>query len=147
MKPLARLLSPVLLALLAFPARGGDAVAVGDYVVHYAAVATTDLAAEAARRYGIPREAGRAMVSVVVNTRGAAGEERPATAEVSGTAHNQIQQRVALDFAEVADNGTTYHVALFPYDHGDILSFTLSVTPAGQDRPVAIRFTHRFFVD
>lgn len=133
-----------MVTLVAVAASAGEGAAVreaGDYAVHYNAMPAERLDPELAARYGLPREAGRCVVTVAVVERDSgvtvhAGIMASAT-RPDGRMHH-IEMRV------VSGDGGVYYVGDVEIGSARELEFELEVRPDPSMPPQTIRFTRSF---
>lgn len=112
----------------------------GDYVVHYSAVPSTQIAPEVARQYAITRSANRALLNIAVRRGDAA-----VPAKVTGAATNLAGQREDLAVREVREGDAIYYLAEPRVANQDTLAFDLGVQPEGVAAPIVVRFRQEFF--
>ena len=143
MRPMTAVIA--LLALLAaLPALAENSLRAGDITVHFNALPTTTLSPEVARANGITRSANRALVNVAVR-QGEPGADRAVTAKVTVSATNLAGQRVELRMREVREGDAIYYLGEARTSGQETLSFDLSVTPEGAERPIRTVFRQEFF--
>ncbi|HEX4854418.1 DUF4426 domain-containing protein [Arenimonas sp.] len=143
MRPMTAVIA--LFALLAAaPTLAENSLRSGDITVHFNALPTTSLAPEVARANGITRSANRALVNIAVR-QGEPGADRAVTAKVTVTASNLAGQRVELRMREVREGDAIYYLGEARTAGHETLSFDLSVTPEGAERPIRTVFRQEFF--
>ena len=130
--------------LLALPALADNSTRAGDFTVHHNAVPTTSLTPDVARQYGITRSANRALVNISVR-QGEPGADRAVTAKVTVSATNLAGQRVELRMREVREGDAIYYLGEARTSGQETLTFDLSVTPEGAERPIRTVFRQEFF--
>ncbi|MGM0412998.1 MAG: DUF4426 domain-containing protein [Pseudomonadota bacterium] len=147
MRNLVRTAVLVAAASFALPAAAERSETVGDWVIHYNAIATEDLHPSVADNYGITRSPNRGLVTVTVMKKvmGTAGE--PHTARVSGTASNLAGQTRDLELREVQEGKAIYYLDTFRIRDEETLDFELDVRPDGSDSEHTVEFRKQFFVD
>ena len=119
----------------------------GDYIVHFNAQSTTMLPAEVARAFGIRRSNSRAMLNIAVLRRGEAGGDSPVDAEVAVKATNLLGQEKAVSVRELREGDAIYYIGEVAIANEEILTFTISVRPAGADAPHEFSFRQQFYTD
>lgn len=139
-----RILLYCLISLLSAAADAESFQTSGPYTVHYNAVASIDLSAEVARQYAITRSDSRAVLNLAVRE-GELGSDRALSAEIRGSASNDVGQRQTLSFREVREGDALYYIAEPRMRSGDRLDFDLEVRPAGAAQPITIRFSRTLF--
>ena len=144
---LVRIAALALAASLALPAAAERSKEVGDWVIHYNAIATEDLHPSVADSYGITRSPNRGLVMVTVlrQVMGAPGE--PHSARVSGTASNLTGQTRDLELGEVREGNAIYYLDTFRIRDEETLDFDLEIRPDGSNQTHEIAFRQQFFVD
>lgn len=142
----SKVLSVILLCLIATTSRADNMAEIGDYVVHYNAFTSDTLSPDMARLYNITRSKNRALLNVVVlkKTNGALGE--PVEAEVSGTATNLNAQMKKLVIRQVRESNSNhvYHISEIKVNNGETLDFVIDIRPEGGSSHT-IRFRQQFF--
>jgi hypothetical protein len=134
-----------LVLLLAAPAAAQNSIERGNLVVHYNALASTEITPEVARQYAITRSAGRGLLNVAVLRKVADGTQQAVAAKVEASATNLAGQRQSLALREVREGDAIYYLAEPRVDQGERLTFELSVLPEGESTPILARFAQEFF--
>ncbi|HUP91128.1 MAG TPA: DUF4426 domain-containing protein [Solimonas sp.] len=83
------------------------------YVIHYAALKTTDLAPEIARQFGVARSGNQAFLVINAQRELPEGRTQPIPATATGTATNLIGHRQHLELRPVSEGDVHYVVATF----------------------------------
>ena len=158
---LARLLISIsLAALLAACGGPGDSAQVptaqpaeatssdiGDYVVHFSAQTTDQLAPDVARAYDIVRSKSRAMLNVSV-IRKSDGQSVPATVSVKTTNFTgQLRNITMRKIEEPGDTVAVYYIGETSVANRETLLFDISVKPEGQSVVSEVRFKRQFYTD
>lgn len=118
----------------------------GPWRVHYAAMASRDLAPAVARKFGVTRSAKRGLL--VLNAQRVSGEEiSPIAASGSGTVRNLIGHQQSLALRPAQEGPVHYLLAEFDYVDQEHLNFDLRVQPDGAPAPLTIRFKQQFYAD
>lgn len=115
----------------------------GDYEVHYNALRTDSLAPEIARSYGIQRSANKVMLTVTVLRRQGASA-KPVDAAASAQAYNLNGQLKDLQLRRITEGEAIYHIGEVSIAGAEILVFEISVTPAGEQAPLTLKFQREF---
>jgi len=134
-------------AILALGCPSGQAqssLTSGDYTIYYGAMPTSELSPDVARNYAITRSANRALLNIAVRRREVDGDVA-VTAGITGSISNDAGQRQALAVREIREGEAIYYLGEPRMRPGDRLVFDLEVTPAGSERPIAVRFSRQFF--
>lgn len=119
----------------------------GDYIVHFNAQSTTMLPADVARAFGIRRSGNRAMLNITVLRRGDAGGDSPVDAEVAVSAVNLLGQEKDVSVRELREGEAIYYIGEFAVANEEIVTFRISVRPAGADAPHEFSFRQQFYTD
>ena len=113
----------------------------GDLRVRYNALPTLSLSEPVARQYGVPRDAGTALVLVALR-KVAGGEEIDADGEVSVTAHDLSGARQALTLRKVDAGGYIDHIGTARISPRDSYRFEIVVKVGG--RTETVKFQRNF---
>ena len=116
----------------------------GSYEVHYNALRTDALTADIARHYGIQRSTNRVMLNVTVLQKEAGTAKKPVEAEVKVAARNLNQQLKDLELRRVLEGDAIYYIGEVSISGTEILVFDITVTPAGTQAPLSVKFTREF---
>lgn len=119
----------------------------GDYIVHFNAQSTTMLPAEVARAFGIRRSGNRAMLNISVLRRGDANGDSPVDAEVAVSATNLLGQGKTVSMRELREGEAIYYIGELTVANEEIVTFNISVRPAGADAPHELSFRQQFYTD
>lgn len=119
----------------------------GDYIVHFNAQSTTMLPAEVARAFGIRRSSNRAMLNISVLRKGESGGDSPVDAEVEVSAINLLGQEKAVTVRELREGEAIYYIGELAIANEEIVTFNISVRPAGADAPYELSFRQQFYTD
>ena len=147
MRNLVRTTALAIAASFALPAAAERSETVGDWVVHYNAIATEDLHPGVADNYGITRSETRGLVTVTVMRQVMGNPAEPTTARVTGTASNLAGQTRDLDLREVREGSAIYYLDTFRIRDEETLDFELKVRPDGSGESHTVGFRQQFFVD
>lgn len=140
----ASLMTAVCLALTAMPTFA-QSTSAGDITVHYNALATSTLAPDVARRYGITRSTSRALLNIAVR-QGVPGNDKAVPATVTATARNLSGQQQNLRMREVREGEAVYYLGEARIEGNETLGFTIEVTPTGGGKAIRASFRQEFFV-
>jgi hypothetical protein len=118
----------------------------GNYVIHFNAFTTDQLAAEVASRYGIVRSKSRAMLNVTVLGKEPDGRTRAVRASVRVQTTNLAAQIKSLDLREIVegDGEAIYYVGDTAVARDETLAFDIEVTPEGEAQSYRVKFTRQF---
>ena len=118
----------------------------GDYVIHFNAFTTDQLAADVARNYGITRSKSRAMLNVTVLQTQENGVNKPVKARVAVQTTNLADQIKDLTLREIVegDGEAIYYVGDTPVANGETLVFDIQATPEGGTPSPRVKFQRHF---
>jgi hypothetical protein len=104
-----------------------------NYVIHFNAFTTDQLAADVARNYGITRSKSRAMLNVTVLQTQAGGPNKAVKARVAVQTRNLADQIKDLSLREIVegDGEAIYYVGDTAVANGETLVFDIQATPEG----------------
>jgi Domain of unknown function (DUF4426) len=111
----------------------------GDYEVHFNALRTDTLTQEVARAYGIQRSANRVMLNVTVLR-----QRKPVEAEVQADVYNLSGQLKNMEVRRISEGEAIYYIGEVSIGGAEILVFDITVTPAGTQAPLSVKFTREF---
>jgi hypothetical protein len=117
----------------------------GDYVIHFNAISTDQLAPEVAKTYNIVRSRSRALlnISIIKKVPGTPGQ--PVPGSVSALVANDTGQIKDSDMREIREGDAVYYVADFAVADAETLVFTVDVTPVNETGRFTVRFTRTFY--
>ncbi len=117
-----------------------------DYEVHYAAMLTSDLTAEVARAYNIPRSGKRAFVMIHARKKLANG-----TASVpiliEGRVSNMLGQSRVMKWQQVIEEKSIYSLSHFPITNREWANFKITVKPENSLVSLPLEFKQQFYTD
>jgi Domain of unknown function (DUF4426) len=119
----------------------------GDYTLHFNALTTDQLPAEAATNYGIVRSKNRVLLNIVILRDEEIGTGKPVTGKVTASARNLTGQLRELNVSEVTEGEAIYYLAQTQIVNAETLIFTVEATPASTTTPLKVMFRKQFFVD
>ena len=120
---------------------------IGDYVVHFSAQTTDQLAPDVARAYNIVRSKSRAMLNVSV-VRKSDGQSVPATVSVKATnLTGQLKTITMRKIEEPGDTVAVYYIGETSVANRETLLFDISVKPEGRTAASEVRFKRQFYTD
>ena len=118
---------------------------VGNYEIHYMAVASTFITPEVAKNYGITRSAYNGLINISVLSTSQEGNPAVA-AEISGVANNLLDARKDLEFREIREGNAIYYIAEVPYNDDQEINFKLVVKHA-KKLNTSLVFKQKFYVE
>jgi hypothetical protein len=119
----------------------------GDYVVYFNAINTDQLTPDVAQKYEIVRSKSRAMLSVSVHRKQDAGANVAVTAAVAASAVNLNGQLKSMTLREIREGEAIYYIGELAITDGEVLIYTIDVTPINESSRFAVRFKKQFFVE
>lgn len=119
-------------------------VDIGDYTVHFSAMATDQLPPEVARAYEIVRSKNRAMLNVSVLRK---DNGKPVAATVTVKTVNLTGQLKNVTMRRIDEGVAIYYIGETPVANRETLVFDISITPEGVAKPAEVRFKREFFTD
>jgi hypothetical protein len=122
----------------------------GAYTVHYNAFTTNTLSPEMAKIYNIKRSKNRALLNVSILQEVMGTASKPVRAKVTITATNmnaQLRQLVVRELIEAGEPGAIYYLAETTVDNGEVLTYTVNFTPAGEELMHTFTFEQEFITE
>jgi hypothetical protein len=119
----------------------------GDYVLYFNALNTDQLSPEIAREYGIVRSKSRAMLNVSIHRKRENGQTEAVTGAVSASAINLNGQLETMTLREIREDVAIYYVGELGITDGEVLIYTIDVTPSNEASRFTVRFKKQFFID
>jgi len=141
---LRRFAAGVLLALLA-NATAAETRQFGVFEVNYSVFVSSFLRPEIAAAYGIVRAKDRAVLNVAVR-RGSGGDAETVQAALTGS-RGDLVRKTPLEFREIREQAAVYYIAEFAFLDGETHYFELTIQPAGEARPLELKFTQTLYAD
>lgn len=120
---------------------------IGEFVVHFSAQTTDQLAPDVARAYNIVRSKSRAMLNVSVIRK---SDNQSVAASISVKATNLTGQLKNVTMRKIEEPGDTvaiYYIGETPIANRETLLFNISVKPDGQNAATEVRFRRQFYTD
>lgn len=145
---LALLLLAIFIAIPVAHAGGSDDV--GDYMVHYNALPTDQLAPAVASAYGVVRSRNRALLNIAVTRKQDGTTGIPVEALVNVDAANLSGQTKNVRVRKVTEEGepqAIYYIAEINVADGETLIFDIKVTPEDRNETHTVRFKQQFFAN
>jgi hypothetical protein len=122
-----------------------QAVRAAPYIVHYAAIRTTDLTPVVARQFDVQRSGRQALLVLNVQRDTGAALPEPVPATASGHVTSLLGHRQRLALRPHQEAGVHYVLATFETLTAEYLTLDLQVTPEGAEAPIAVKFQQQFF--
>ena len=137
----------LLLLLVPLTAPAENSTHANGYTVHHNAIKCDFLTPEVAQAYGVQRSKYRGLVniSVIQEEAGTTGHSVPARIVLTAANLNGVPKPIEL--REIREGDAIYYIDDFPVTDGEIVVFTLEVTPDGEQQPIHARFSQQFFID
>ncbi|CAN5200902.1 hypothetical protein BH24PSE2_BH24PSE2_08920 [soil metagenome] len=117
----------------------------GDYVVHFNALPTIQLAPEVARNYDIVRSENKAMLNIAIihKVEGTLGKSVPG--RVRARAANLTGQLKTVALRKIVEGEAIYYIAEMPVSNGETLIFDVEVSPKNESGRFRFRFQETFY--
>ena len=119
----------------------------GDYVLHFNALTTDQIAEAMAAEHGVVRSRNRALLNVSVLRNQNVGLATAVAAEVTASSRNLTAQLRNLPMREVREGDAIYYIAEFAIDNAESLIFTVEATPEGSTETLEVSFQKQFFIE
>jgi hypothetical protein len=119
----------------------------GDYVVYFNALKTDQLTPEVARDYNIVRSKSRALLNVSIHRKEDAGRTVAVTGAVAASAINLTGQLKTMTLREIPEGEAIYYIGELAITDGEVLIYTVDVTPSNESSRFTVRFKKQFFVE
>ena len=135
---------------LALSVQAEQAETFGSYTIHYNAFTTDNLTPEIAKNYNIPRSRNRALLNISVLKKMQGSMGIPVKADINATATNLNSQLKQLEFREhiePGDPGAVYYLAETLVNHGETLTYTIKVTPEGNNESHTFTYKRQFVTE
>jgi hypothetical protein len=118
----------------------------GEYVLFFNALNTDQLSQDIAREYGIVRSKSRALLNVSIHRKLDGGRTEAVTGAVSASAINLNGQLMTMTLREIREDTAIYYIGELAVTDGEVLIYTIDVTPASDPSRFTVRFKKQFFV-
>ena len=136
----------LLLALLSPPSvLAENSQDVGDYVIHYNALATDMLPPAVARDYHITRSQNRGMVNITILKKVLGSPGQPVHARVDASARNLAGQYRNIRMREIREGNAIYYIGEFGVANEETLNFKVQVRPQGEREFYEVEFSQDFY--
>jgi hypothetical protein len=136
----------LLLALLSPPSvLAENSQDVGDYVIHYNALATDMLPPAVARDYHITRSQNRGMVNITILKKVLGTPGQPVHARVDASAKNLAGQYRDIRMREIREGNAIYYIGEFGVANEETMNFKVQVRPQGERDFYEIEFSQDFY--
>lgn len=119
----------------------------GEYVLFFNALNTDQLSPEIAREYGIVRSKSRALLNVSIHRKLDGGRTEAVTGAVSASAINLNGQLMTMTLREIREDTAIYYIGELAVTDGEVLIYTIDVTPTNDPSRFTVRFKKQFFVE
>jgi hypothetical protein len=134
-----------LLLLLPLTTSAENSKTVGQYVIHYNALATDVLPPEVARQYHITRSRNRGMINITVLKKILGSPGQPVHAQIEVSARNLAGQGRAINTREIRDGNAIYYIGEFSVANEETLKFKVQARPEGSQENVQVEFSQDFY--
>jgi len=120
----------------------------GEYIVHYNAFTADTLPPQMATAYGILRSKYKGVLNLSVQKKQNPGKlPQAVNANVKVKAVNLAGQLKALESRRVTEGKAIYYLSEFRVSNKEMVTFNISLKPAGEVRPLEFSFKRQFYVD
>ena len=119
----------------------------GDYVVYFNAINTDQLTPDIAKQYGIVRSKSQAMLNVSIHRKIAGGGTEAVTGAVTASAVNLNGQLKTMTLREIREDKAIYYIGELAITDGEVLIYTIDVTPGNDPSRYTVRFKKQFYVE
>ena len=136
----------LLLALLSPPSvLAENSQDVGDYVIHYNALATDMLPPAVARDYHITRSQNRGMLNITILKKVLGSPGQPVHARVDASARNLAGQYRNIRMREIREGNAIYYIGEFGVANEETMNFKVQVRPQGERDFYEVEFSQDFY--
>jgi hypothetical protein len=136
----------LLLALLSPPSvLAENSQDVGDYVIHYNALATDMLPPAVARDYHITRSQNRGMLNITILKKVLGTPGQPVHARVDASAKNLAGQYRNIRMREIREGNAIYYIGEFGVANEETMNFKVQVRPQGERDYYEVEFSQDFY--
>jgi hypothetical protein len=119
----------------------------GDYVVYFSTMGTDQLTPDVASQYGIVRSNSRALLNISIHRKLEGGGTEAITGAVTASAVNLNGQLKNLTLREISEEKAVYYIGELAVSNGEVLIYTVDVTPDNGPGRFTLRFKKQFFVE
>ncbi|MGL4711889.1 MAG: DUF4426 domain-containing protein [Shewanella sp.] len=118
---------------------------VGNFDIHYMALASTFLTPSIAKSYGIQRSSYTGIINIAVLD--ISETNKPAVPVViTGVANNLLDARINLTFKEIREGDAIYYIAEVPFRDDQEINFNIAIK-YGNRLNTNLKFKQKFYVD
>lgn len=138
----------LLLFLIPTYSSADNAYDVGEYIVYYNAFTADTLPPQMATAYGILRSKYKGVLNLSVQKKQKPGKlPQPVNATVEVKAFNLVGQLKNLESRRVTEGQAIYYISEFRVSNMERITFSVSLKPEGEIRPLEFKFTQQFYID
>ncbi|MEO1888917.1 MAG: DUF4426 domain-containing protein [Cycloclasticus sp.] len=120
----------------------------GEYIVYYNAFTADTLPPQMASAYGILRSKYKGVLNLSIQKKQNPGKlPQPVNAKVEIEAFNLVGQLKSLDSRRVTEGQAIYYISEFRVSNMERITFSISLKPEGEIRPLEFKFTQQFYID
>ena len=95
----------------------------------------------------VSRSKSRAMLSVAIHKKGENGQTSAVTGAVTASAVNLNGQLKTMTLREIKEAEAIYYIGELAITDGEVLIYTIDVTPSNDPSRFTVRFKKQFFVE
>jgi len=117
----------------------------GDYVLHYNAISTDQIAPAIAKSYGITRSPNRAMINISILRKNEGATGTAVNATVTAKVVNLTGQLKSVDMRLITEGEAIYYIGELNVANAEMLIFDISAIPEGESRTLTVRYKKQFF--
>ncbi|MGL4838752.1 MAG: DUF4426 domain-containing protein [Shewanella sp.] len=118
---------------------------VGNFDIHYMALASTFLTPSVAKSYGIERSSYKGIINIAVLDTNKSGSPAVPVA-ISGVAKNLLDARITLTFREIREGDSIYYIAEVPHRDEQEIHFDIAIKHSNELN-TNLKFKQKFYID
>lgn len=119
----------------------------GSYVLHFNAVTTDQIGAQASGEHDIVRSKNRALLNISIMRNQEIGLPAAVAGAVTASATNLTGQLRRLDVREIREGDAIYYIAETQIVNAETLIFAVEATPESETSALTVSFQRQFYVD
>lgn len=119
----------------------------GDYIVYFNSMNTDQLTPDVAADYGIVRSKNRALLNVSIHRKQPNGPSVAVEGTVTASAVNLMGQLKDMTLRKIPEGEAIYYIGELAVNNGEVVIYTVDITPANEPQRLTLRFQKQFFVE
>jgi hypothetical protein len=119
----------------------------GDYIVYFNSMNTDQLSDKIAADYGIVRSKNRALLNVSIHRKQPNAQPVAVEGTVTASAVNLMGQLKDMTLRKVPEGDAIYYIGELAVNDGEVVIYTVDITPANESERLTLRFQKQFFVE